>query len=120
MSLHLVADVLDEQLRDRKGENAGRVDGIILLLREGRPPVVTHVEVSPITLLARFNRRLGRWYARRDARLGPGRGVPYRIRWPNLRREGTTLRFDEDIESTPINAFEDWLRRTIVERLPWS
>ena len=79
MSLHLVADVLDEQLRDRNDDNAGRVDGIILLLCEGRPPIVTHVEVSPITLLERFNRRLGRWYARHDARLGPGRGVPYRI-----------------------------------------
>jgi hypothetical protein len=120
MSLHLVAEVLDEQLTDRNGTNAGRVDGIILLLRDGKPPLVTHVEVSPITLLARFNRRLGRWYAGQDARLGIGRGTPYRIPWPSLRRQGTTLRFDDDVESTPINALERWLRRTIVERLPWS
>ncbi|MFI5228264.1 MAG: hypothetical protein ACHQWU_04300 [Gemmatimonadales bacterium] len=112
--------MLDEQLEDREGDNAGRVDGIILLLRDGKPPLLTHVEVSPITLLARFNRRLGRWYARRDARLGPGRGVPYRIPWARLRRQGTVFRFDGDAESTPINAFEQWLRRTIVERLPWS
>lgn len=120
MSLHLVADVLDEQLRDGNDDNAGRVDGIVLLLREGKPPLLTHVEVSPITLLERFNRRLGRWYARYDARLGPGRGAPYRIPWRSLRREGTTLRFGETVDSTPINAFEDWLRRTIVERLPWA
>ena len=120
MSLHLVADVLDEQLRDRDGDNAGRVDGIVLLLRDGQPPLVTHVEVSPITLLTRFSCRLGAWFARKDARLGPGRGVPFRIPWSRLRRDGTALRFDDDVESTPINALEDWLRRTIVERLPWS
>jgi hypothetical protein len=119
-SLHLVAQVLDEQLEDRSGNNAGRVDGIVIVLREGKPPLLSYVEVSPITLLARFNRRIGRWYARHDARLGPGRGVPYRIPWDRLRRRGTAFRFDDDVESTPINAFEQWLRRTVVERLPWS
>ncbi len=52
MTFHLVADFLDEQLVDRKGEPAGRVDGIVIELREDRPPRVVCVEASPITVLA--------------------------------------------------------------------
>jgi sporulation protein YlmC with PRC-barrel domain len=116
--MHLVSEVLDEQIKDRDGENAGRVDGIVLELRDGKPPRVTYIEVSPITLLSRFSMRLAMWYARFDRRLGKGRGVPFRIPWSRVRREGPTLVIDLDVEATPINALEDWLRRTIVGRIP--
>jgi hypothetical protein len=118
MIKHLVADVLDEQLKDRRGDNAGRIDGIILQQRAGKPPVVAFIEVSPITALARFSIRLARWYARYDARLGSGRGAPFRIPWTSVRREARAFTFDGTIDATPINALEDWLRRTIVERIP--
>jgi hypothetical protein len=116
--MHLVADVLDKQLMDRNGENAGRVDGIVLELREGKPPLVKCVLVSPITLLSRLSDRLARWYAEIDRRFGPGRGVPFRVPWSRLTPEGPTIRLDVDVESTPINAFEDYLRVTIVEKIP--
>ena len=114
----LVHDVLDMQLEDRDGENAGRVDGIVLTLRDGKPPLVAYVEVSPITLLARFSRRLARRYARYDAKLGRGRGRPFRIPWTRVTRHGRTLSLDLDVEATPINALEDWLRVHVVERIP--
>ena len=116
--MNLVADVLDELLMDSKRRQAGRVDGIVLELRDGKPPRLAYVEVSPITLLSRFNRRLGHWYARHDRKLGEGRGVPVRIPWSRLSREGPTLVTDLDAESTPIFALEDWLRRRIVEKIP--
>ena len=118
--MRLFADVLDEQLHDSKGRNAGRIDGIILELRENAPPRLTYVEVSPITLLARFSTRLARWYARFDRRLGPGRGAPFRIPWNRLTREHQAFRMDLDVESTSINALEDWLRERIVQRIPGS
>ena len=118
MITHLVADVLDEQIVDRDGDNAGRVDGIVLEQRDGKPPRVAYVEVSPITLLARFSPRVAAWYARYDARLGHGRGVPFRIPWHRLTRERRAFRLDVDVEETPINVLEDWLRRAIVERIP--
>lgn len=118
--MHLVAEILDKQLIDAQGERAGRVDGIVLALREGRPPLVTHVEVSPITLLARFSERLARWYAPHDRKLGPGRGEPFRIEWRRISAEGPDLRMDLDAASTPINALEDWLSVRIVSRLPWG
>jgi hypothetical protein len=118
--IHLIAEVLDKQIVDKRSRQAGRADGIVIELREGQPPLVVAVEVSPITLLARFNRRLASWYARWDARLGHGRGTPFRIPWRALDRTGLDLRVDFDAEDTPINAFEKWLRQRIVERIPGS
>src|SRR5689334_8383666 len=116
--MHLVAEVLDQQLCDSKGRRAGRVDGIVLEMRDDRPPRVAYVEVSPITFLSRINRRFARWYARRDRRFGEGRGAPFRIPWTRLTPSGTSLQMDLDSEATPIVAVEDWLRRHIVERIP--
>lgn len=118
--MHLVSEVLDEQLSDVRGRNAGRVDGIVIELREGKPPRLAYIEVGPITLFARFSRRFARWYARIDAHLGSGRGVPFRIPWTRVRIEQPPLRIDLDARGTPIYALENWLRRRIVERIPWS
>ena len=118
--MHLVSEVLDEQLTDARDQRAGRVDGIVIELREGKPPRLAYIEVGPITLFARFSRRFARCYARLDARLGNGRGVPFRIPWTRVRVEKPFLRIDLDARATPIYALENWLRRTIIERIPWS
>jgi hypothetical protein len=114
----LVAEVLDNQLIDATDQPAGRVDGIVLELRDGRPPKVVFIEVGPITLLERFSRRLARWYARIDARFGPGRGQPIRIPFTRVTLDEPSLRLDLKAESTPIFAVEDRLRETIVSRIP--
>ena len=116
--MHLVADVLDEQLRDSRDQNSGRIDGIVLELRANKPPRVAYLEVSPITMLTRFSGRLARWYARFDRRLGPERGEPFRIAWNRVARDGPSWKMDLDVEATPINALERWLSRTIVRRIP--
>jgi hypothetical protein len=116
--MHLIADVLDEQLHDVHDRNSGRIDGIVLEPRLGQPARVTYLEVSPITLLARFSEPLARWYATFDRRLGPGRGTPFRIPWSRVTRNGPLLKMDLDVESTPINALENWLSRAIVRRIP--
>ena len=118
--MHLVADVLDEQLVDVKGESAGRADGIVLQLRRGKPPLVACIEVGPITLLARFSQRVAHWYAKLDRRLGPGRGKPYRIPWDRIQLTHRALRMDLTVDETPINAGENWLRTKIVRRIPGS
>ena len=120
MQLHLVRDVLDNQLIDIAGNNAGKVDGIVLELRQGAPPCVRYVEVGPITLARRLNRRLGRWVARLDAHFGPGRGEPIRIAIGRVALEEPSLRLDLAVAKTPLAAFEQWLRQKIVNRIPWS
>lgn len=118
--IRLIAEVLDKQVVDANGDSAGRVDGMILEVRDGAPPRVVAIEVSPITLLARFNRRLANWYAKRDARLGPGRGTPYRIPWKDVQRSKLSVEISAAVDDTPINAFEDWLRAKIIDRIPGS
>lgn len=120
MKIHLVADVLDMQLVDQLDIKSGRIDGVILELRDGQPPRVAFVEVSPITLLGRFSERLARWYARIDARFGASRGVPFRITWDRLTLMGPTVKLNDAIERTPIDAVEDWLRVHIIGRIPGS
>lgn len=118
--LCLVRDVLDNQLIDVTGQNAGKVDGIVLELRDGAPPLVRFVTSGPVTLSRRLNRRLGGWVARLDARLGVGRGQPIRIPISRVTLEGPSLRLDFEADTTPLMAFEQWLRRTIVDRIPGS
>lgn len=117
--IRLVHDVLDKQLKDRDHQNAGRIDGIMLTLRDGQPPLVRYVEVSPITLLSRFSMRLARWFARHDAAVRDDRGAPFRIPWSGISHDGPTIFMNQDVEDTPINAVEDWLRVHVVERIPW-
>lgn len=120
MRVLLVREVLDNQLVDSTEQNAGKVDGIVLELRDGQPACVRYIEVGPITLARRLNRRLGNWVARLDARLGPGRGQPIRIPISRVTLEEPSLRVDFAVNSTPIMALERWLRRKIVSRVPWS
>jgi len=120
MRVHLVRDVLDKQLIDVSGQNAGKVDGIVLQLRADKPPAVRYIEVGPITLARRISRRLGDWVARLDARLGEGRGVPIRIPIARVALDSPSLRLDINADRTPIMALEQWLRRVIVSHIPWS
>ena len=116
----LIRDVLDNQLVDVDGKNAGKVDGIVLQLRDGEPPRVAFLEVGPVTLARRLNRRLGDWVARVDGYLGNERGTPIRIPVSRVALEEPALRVDFSVNNTPIMALEKWLRAKIVRRIPWS
>lgn len=120
MRVRLVRDILDNQLLDVTNQNAGKVDGIVLEMRPGEPTRVHYIEVGPITLLRRLNRRLGNWYARIDARFGEGRGVPIRIPISRLILDFPSLRIDLAADKLPIMALERWLSRRIVAKIPWS
>ena len=120
MRVRLVRDILDNQLLDVTNQNAGKVDGIVLEMRPDEPTRVRYVEVGPITLFRRLNRRLGDWYARIDARLGEGRGAPIRIPISRVTLDSPSLRLDLAVEELPVMALERWLRRHIVARIPWS
>jgi|SRR5690242_3292487 len=120
MRVRLVRDLLDNQLIDAADQNAGKVDGIVLELCDGEPARVRYVEVGPVTLARRLNRRFGNWVARLDKRLGEGRGEPIRIPISRISLEEPSLRVDLVAEKTPIMALEQWLRRAIVSRIPWS
>ena len=58
--MELVRDVLDEQVVDRNGREMGRVDAMILELRDGKPPLVRAIEIGPEVLARRLHPALGR------------------------------------------------------------
>lgn len=120
MRVHLIRDVLDKQLVDATQQNAGKVDGIVIELRDNEPARVRYIEVGPVTAARRLNRRLGEWVARFDTRFGNGRGEHIRIPISRISIESPSLRLDFAVENTPIMAFERWLRRKVVSRIPWS
>src|SRR5205085_9404585 len=98
--MHLVGEVLDKQVVDARGCNAGRVDGIVLALGDDGRVRVTHLEIGPVTLLRRFSRGLARRYAALDARLGEGRGEGYRVSVDHVRFNETSVHIDFDASDT--------------------
>jgi len=112
--MHLVAKVLDKQILDAGGKRAGKADGLIAEVRAGKAPLLTAVEISPITLVGRVSERLAGWYASIDRHFGPGRGVPYRVAWGAVTVERATVRVDLNADDTPIMAAERWARQRIA------
>ena len=58
--MNLVHDVLDRVVVDRNEKHLGRVDGLVLELRDGAPPRVAYVEIGAETA----SRRVAGWLTR--------------------------------------------------------
>jgi hypothetical protein len=118
--MDLVRDVLDKQVRDRQGRKMGKVDGIVLELRDDAPPRVAFLEIGPMTLARRLGSWLGRLAQAIDAGFGVGDGRPLRITLAQVRDIGIEVVVDVDAERTRARAWEQWLRRQVVARIPGS
>lgn len=119
-ALHLVHDVLDAQLLDRKGEKIGRADEVVLEVRDGLPPRVTHILIGGAVRA----RRVGRWMQLLNAMVGAllppkGSGVS-RVSFAAVRRIGDTMTLDVEEAGLEAEQFERWLRESIVSRIPGS
>jgi sporulation protein YlmC with PRC-barrel domain len=110
--------LLDQQVVDRKGELMGRVDGILLELREGKPPRVAHLVIGGCTAARRVNSRLAAWLLRWRRRWGPKEDQPLKVPWSRVLKVGIDVKVDLDAESTPALAWEHWVRDRIIGRIP--
>jgi sporulation protein YlmC with PRC-barrel domain len=118
--LHLVHDVQDAQLHDRKKENIGRVDGLVLELREGRPLRVTTILVGgpvrderiggPILWLMQLLRRV----------VGMKSEGISRIPFSAVREISHCVVVDVDEETLESEHVERWLCDHVVRRIPGS
>lgn len=122
MAMHqfdLIRDVLDKQLVDREQTEMGRVDGLVLELRDGQPPRVDHFELGFAVLAARLHPRLETWLQAIRNRWSVRRSARYSIPWQQV-AEVTRHDISVDVkaEETPAFDWERWLRRTIVKKLP--
>jgi sporulation protein YlmC with PRC-barrel domain len=118
--LDLAHDVLDAQLIDRQKRKIGRVDSLVLVLRDAGPPRVATILVGgPVrarrvggwmTLVSRALRAVGR--VQRE-------GVT-RIPFDAVRCIGDTIQVDVDGDALEAKHVEDWLAEHLIRHIPGS
>ena len=110
--MDLIRDVLDNQIVDRNQRRLGKIDGILVEFRPGKPPILTHIEAGWVTKARRIHPLLAKWLERWGSR-------PYRIPWTAIRDVGVDVEVDLDAADTPLLRTENRLRR-ILTRIPGS
>ena len=117
-AVHLAHDVLDAQLVDHVQEKIGRVDALLLEIRDGRPPRVATIVIGG----AARAERVGRWFValRRAWRgmFGQREEHVSRIPFDKVRRIGDTIELDVDETTLDSEHLERWLKEHIVCRIP--
>jgi sporulation protein YlmC with PRC-barrel domain len=112
--MDLVRDLLDTQVVDRNGRPMGRVDGIALEHRDGKPPRVSALLIGPSALGHRLSPRLGRWVEALERALGIAEGRPVRIAFKQVLDRRHAIKVDLAIGDTSAGVVEQTLRRWIV------
>jgi hypothetical protein len=115
--VHLVHDVLDAQLVDRKRQKMGRVDGLVIELRDGEPPRVAELLVGGSVLAE----RIGRWMVAISGAVSRLFGIEpevTRIPFEQVRVIDSCVELDIDASSTNTLRSERWLDEHIVCRIP--
>jgi sporulation protein YlmC with PRC-barrel domain len=59
--MDLVRDLLDQAIVDSRGRAMGRVDGIVVELRQAAPPRVVSLAIGATALGERLHPAIGRW-----------------------------------------------------------
>jgi sporulation protein YlmC with PRC-barrel domain len=114
--MQLGREVLDQQVIDARGRQMGKVDGIVLELRNRAPARVAFLVVGGTTLVWRIHRGLARWAERR---LG-GEGHVARIPWNKVVKIGVDVKVDVSAERSPALHWERWVRDHVIRRIPGS
>lgn len=110
--MHLFRDVLDKQLVDKDQVRIGRVDGIVIRVEGGRPPKIEAMELGRSTLIRRLLVGIGLRKPTRE----PSRG--YRIPWSRVTDVGVDVTVEIDRRETPLEQWQEWLRRTVMRWIP--
>ena len=118
--IHLIRDVLDNQLVDREKCPMGKVDGVIIVLRNDKPPRLAYLETGMSTLAHRLSTRLGKFAEKVGRKWGVRHGKPFRIPWSKVLHVGIEVDVDLDALETPMMDWEKWLNRKIISRIPGS
>jgi sporulation protein YlmC with PRC-barrel domain len=116
--VELGRDVLDQQVVDREGTPMGRVDGIVLKIRPGKPPVIAGLVIGGPTPFRRISRALAGRVERWRRRWGPKERDGFEVPWRQVLKLGIDVKLDVEAERTPATAWERWVRDRIVSRIP--
>jgi sporulation protein YlmC with PRC-barrel domain len=116
MKMDLGRQVLDQQLVDRSNLNIGKVDGIVLELRDNEPPRVAAILTGGHVLARRLHPWIERAAARLTRRWGPTASEPFRIPWSKVKKIGVDVKVD--IAADEVMPWEHWVRDHILRRIP--
>lgn len=116
--LHLIRDVLDDQVIDRGKRKIGKVDGLIMVLRKDQPPRLAYIEMGMSTLAHRVHPRLGGWVEALGRKWGVRQGKPFRIPWSKARPLDLDMMVDLEADETPVLDWEKWIDQHIIKRIP--
>lgn len=117
--MDLVRDVLDKQVIDRNGRPMGRVDGIVLELRDGAPPRVDALAIGPAVLGERLHPAIGRWVKAVESVCGVAGGRPLEIAPSEVTLAGDQVRVDRALGDSAAAAVEQGVRKWI-RKLPFA
>jgi sporulation protein YlmC with PRC-barrel domain len=110
--------LLDQQVIDRNDRLMGKVDGVVLELRKGRPPRVAALVIGGGTAARRVHPRWARWLLQWRRRWGPRTDEPLEVPWSKVLKIGVDVKVDLDAERTSALAWEHWIRDRIIGRIP--
>lgn len=116
--LPLVRDVLDNQIYDANGHRMGKVDGIVVVLRQHRAPRVDAIELDVPALWDRLHPWLGRLAQRVLTWVSPKLSEPTRIRFEHVVKTGLDVHVDVDVTKTNAYVVEDWLKTHLIDHIP--
>jgi hypothetical protein len=117
--LDLVRDVLDTQVVDREETKMGRVDGLVLELRDGQPPRVEAIEMGFVVLAQRLHPRLANGFLRLRRRFSVRRTALYSVPWSQVKNVNAfCVQLDVEAANTPAFAWERWLRDHVIVHFP--
>jgi sporulation protein YlmC with PRC-barrel domain len=114
--MELGREVLDQQLVDRNNLNMGKVDGLVLELRDGQLPRVAAILTGGHLFAHRLHPRIGVWARWLTQRWGPGDLEPLRIPWSNVMKIGVDVKVDITAERGM--PWEHWVRHHILRHIP--
>ncbi len=117
--IELARDILDKQVVDCDETKMGRVDGLVLELREGRPPRVDSIEMGGVVLARRIHPRLARFVDGWRRRFGIRKTAVYRVPWSAV-EEITSYHITLDVAAldTPAFDWEHWLQDHVIAHIP--
>jgi sporulation protein YlmC with PRC-barrel domain len=110
--------LLDQQVTDRKGEQMGKVDGVVVELRKGKPPRVAALVIGGGTAAERVHSGWARWLLRWRRRWGPRDDGPLEVPWSKVLKIGVDVKVDLEAERTAALAWEHWVHDRIIGRIP--
>jgi sporulation protein YlmC with PRC-barrel domain len=116
--MHLAREVLDQQVIDRNCQLMGKVDGIVVELRKGKPPRVARLVIGGGTAAHRIHPRFGAWLLRWRRRWGPKDDKPLEVPWSKVLKIGVDVKVDLEAGRTSAFAWEHWVRDRIIARIP--